>query len=155
MQARKWTGQQMQDRYDAKTGKVSKILLLLIVLLFAVPVMLLFYNRKLYYTDHLAFATEFMNFVILGTLWLLPWLFSLFFRILWKVFHLAPEFNENTTGTTIVLALLLLQLSLSTKRVYRQPWYFTLPKVLALSVSFVLCVWAYRFILFHAVMMLL
>lgn len=72
MQERNWTEQQMEDRYNTKTDKISKILLILLVLLFSVPVALLFYNKRLYYADHLAFATEFMNFLILGLLWLLP-----------------------------------------------------------------------------------
>jgi hypothetical protein len=155
MQQRKWTEQQMEEHYDHKSDKVSKVMLILLVFLFSAPVALLYYNKRHYYADHVVFATEFMNFLILGVLWMLHWALFLFFRILWYGFHLAPQFDEFFWGMYILLALCLIQLTVSAKRVYNQRWYITLPKALALVAGLAACVIIYRYILFHVVMWLL
>lgn len=155
MQEKKWTELQMEERYDQKTDKLSKVMLILLVLLFSIPVTLLFYNKDRYYADHLTFATEFMNFLILGLLWILPWSLYLILLFLWKVFHVAPPAYDNISLLMLLLCLVVIQLPIAAHRVYRQPWYFILPKALVLTLSFAVCVVAYRFILFHVVIWML
>jgi hypothetical protein len=155
MQQRKWTLPQMEEQYNHKTSKVSKVMLILLVFLFSLPVAIIFYNKKLYYADHLAFATEFLNFVILGVLYLLPLLIGLTFYFLRSAFHLRVGFNLSSTGMYIALAVCWLFLTTAAARIYNQRWYITLPKTLVLILSFAVCVVVYRYILFHTVMWLL
>ena len=58
------TREQFIRKYDANSAKASKVILILMVFLFSVPVSLLFYSNTRYYVDHLTFATEVINVVI-------------------------------------------------------------------------------------------
>jgi hypothetical protein len=154
MEHKKWTMAQMEEHYNSESGKVSKLLLIVFVFLFSLPVSMVFYTRDGYYSDHLVFATEFANFIILVVLTLLPYLLAIPLLLYVSLSKHRLHLNMNSDFTFVVLALILFSyLLIAAKRVYRTNWL--IPKTLLLLVSTVAVVTLYRFILFQVTISLL
>jgi hypothetical protein len=155
MKEKGWTMQQMEEHYNAKSGKASKMLMILLVFIFSVPVAILFYRRDLYYSDHLVFATEFISFLIYGVLTILPIILICTFLLLRFLLHdNSLTFDPNSILANILLALIMgSYLFIAANRVYKQSW--TLPRVLLLTVCTGFTVLLYRFILFYATLWML
>ena len=144
-----WTVEEISERYDAKSGVNSKLLLILLVLGFSVPVSLLFYSRNQYFFNHLVFATEFLNYLIFYILMAVPFLLFLIFGLL-SALGVPVSLDVNSGGALILLLILIWGfLALAARRVYRQHWALTLVKTLLLFISFTCLVFLYRFMLFH------
>lgn len=157
MKTKGWTEEQMSEHYDAKSGKLAKLLLILLVLFLSVPLALVYFSRKRYYVDHLIFATEITNFIILVILLLLPWLFFLIFYALRHGFGMSTAgFDINGDLSLGILGLgLLTYLSLASHKLYRANWWLAVAKSFAVLIGLFFCVLFYRFVLFMATMAML
>lgn len=156
MKERKWTEAQMEEHYDAKSSKISKMMMLLLVFLFSAPVTLVFYNRQRYYFDHLVFSTEFICFIIYGVLLLLPMLLIALAYVYAYLFKQNVSFSLTNNYAMLAGFLLLWGfLCAAAKRVYKQSWAYTIPKTLLLTVAFVCVMFFYRYLLFYTTMAIL
>ena len=154
MNEKHWTKEEMTEHYNHTSGKVSKMLLVLLIVLFSVPISILFYKRDTYYFDHLVFATEFVNFIIYAVLLLLPYLLFAILFLLSGIFHLKVNLDINSGYFILVLFLILwTYLTLAAKRVYKVSWVAARTFLLAFSSLYV--VYIYRYILFHITLSLL
>ncbi len=146
----------MEEHYNVKTDKVSKLLLIALIFLFAIPVSLIFYNKKYYFFDHMIFATEFINFIIYFILLLIPYTLAGLYLLLAKYFGYRGDATLNSEPFLILLFFLLwAPLALSSKMVYRQSWPLSIIKALLLTICFAVVVVIYRYILFQVTMFLL
>lgn len=153
---RKWTDKEMEEHYNAKTDKVSKLLLIVLIFLFAIPVSLIFYNKKYYFFDHMIFATEFINFIIYFILLLIPYTLTGLYILSAKYLGYDGDATLNSPPFLVLLFLLLwAPLVLAGKKVYRQSWPISVIKALILTICFAFVVIIYRYILFQTTMFLL
>jgi hypothetical protein len=149
MEKRKWTLAEMEKHYNAKAGTVSKLLLIVLVFLLSIPLSILFYNRKVYYFDHLVFATEFVSFIIYALLEALPMLLYGLVLLWEQATGKYPNVDVNSEGAIILLlAIIWLYVAAAAKRVYRQKWVYPRALLFAICTGFVVLL--YRYLLFHA-----
>lgn len=156
MEERKWTPQQMETHYNEETSHISKVLLILIIFLFSIPVTLLFYSRKLYYFDHLIFATEFINFIIYCFLFLMPALLTIFF-LLNEIIFKSNSFIDINSGifVGIILLLITFYLTIATRRVYQKKWAYSIFASVLLTLSMACVILFYRYLLFQITLLIL
>lgn len=154
MEKRKWTESEMAQHYNAESAHISKMLLILVIFLFSVPVSIFFFNRKNYYFDHLIFATEFINFIIYGLLLIGPTLLFVTMVLLRSVSRHDIDFNINATPVTVtIMAIMWFYLLIAAKRVYRHSWLYTITATLLVTLSMVFVIIAYRYLLFQVTML--
>ncbi len=72
--------------YNAHTTSVSKLLLVVLVFLFSVPLAVMNYSKKNYFLDHLQVSFEFHAFLLLLNMMLVPLLFSVFVHLVASLF---------------------------------------------------------------------
>ncbi len=63
-----------ETKYNSHSANLSKTILLLLALLFALPLMLLFSNKTKLYIEHLMFSLSFVTFLLLGVFILIPYI---------------------------------------------------------------------------------
>lgn len=144
----------MAYHYNAESAHISKMLLILVVFLFSIPVSIVFFNRKNYYFDHLIFATEFINFIIYGLLLIAPTLLFIAVVLLRGVSGHNIDVNINSTPVTVaIMAIMWIFLLVAARRVYRQSWFYTIPATLVVTLSMVFVIVAYRYLLFQVTML--
>src|SRR5690606_24193686 len=136
---------------DAKSGKLAKLLLFLLVLFFSVPVALVNFSRKRFYVDHLVFSTEAINFLILFFFLILPWIVTLVYTAIRSWFGIAVPFDVNDKFILVALVISLTSyLAVISWRVYHPPVWLAISKGLLLFAGLFLSVQLYRFTLFQA-----
>lgn len=154
MEERKWTPEQMEEHYNEKSGKISKMLLVLLIFMFSLPVALIFYNKNTYYFDHLVFATEFINYLIYFMFLILPYIFTAIYILIHFLFRITPDFDMNGILPISFLFLIIWSyLWVSARRVYNVKWM--LPRSILLLASAIIVVLLYRFLLFQVTMLML
>ncbi len=154
MEKRKWTESEMAYHYNAESAHISKMLLILVVFLFSIPVSIIFFSPKNYYFDHLIFATEFINFIIYGLLLIGPTLLFATMVLLTGVFGHNIDLNINSTPVTVtIMAIMWAFLLVAARRVYRRSWFYTISATLLITLSMVFVIVAYRYLLFQVTML--
>lgn len=68
---------ELGEKFDHISPKVSKLLIIILVPLLASALMLLFRRSKRYFFDHFIFAAEYLSFLIFYVFFLLPMMFAL------------------------------------------------------------------------------
>lgn len=151
-----WTEMQLREKYNAKSGKLAKLLLILLVLYFSIPLAIVHLSEKRYYVDHLVFSTEVINFLILIVFFIIPWLQKLILAASnhWFGFDFQLDWNGLASRVIIILGLSL-YLVIATRRVYGSSWWFSSVKSLILFLGLFVCIVLYRFTLFHTTMAML
>lgn len=157
MKAKKWTEVQMEERYNEETSHISKMMLILLVFLFSIPVSILYFNRSGYYSDHLAFATEIVSFMVYCLFLLIPWLFTLIYILLIKLAHyrISESAVNSYAGVLPLLLLLWLWITVAAKRIYKQNFAWTLVKSLLICISTIPIIIFYRYVLFYLTLWML
>jgi hypothetical protein len=69
------TIEQFREKYQAESTNLSKMLLVLLALMFTIVLMVVCFARKFYFFDHLLFSMEFFSFHILVNLLVLTYFF--------------------------------------------------------------------------------
>jgi len=139
-----------EARYNSHSANLSKSILLLMALLFAVPLMLMFFSKTSLYIEHLMFSLSFVSFLLLGTFILLPYLiFAAQSLLNWVGFDF--HINWNGLGSILfALSIIGVYLGKGLKTFYNQPYTVIVPKTLVLIFALVFTVLFYRFALFFA-----
>jgi hypothetical protein len=143
------TAEELEIKYNEESGKVSKMMLILLVFLFSAPVALMFYHKNQFYFNHLMFSLEFINMILYGFFLILPISMMIVFVFFNQVLQLNwnPDINSPLI-TLLLLISLFVYLSLAARRVYEQRWILIIPKALMLTFSIAVLVLVYRFMLF-------
>ncbi|MEZ4722558.1 MAG: DUF3667 domain-containing protein [Flavobacteriales bacterium] len=133
--------------YNDHSSNISKIIILLLALLFAVPLMI-FNFRWTYFFDHLMFSLSFISFLLLGVFIVLPYLL---FSLWWMASAVGYNIQVNWNGTGVVafaLTVLGVYLFSALRTFYQQGLVTTIFKTLGLMLCLVVIVILYRFVLF-------
>lgn len=77
MQSHHLTLDQLAAKFDAKSPKVAKLLLLIIIPLSGMALHGLFYKKRLYFFDHITLAAELNTFYLYFTFFVIPLLFTI------------------------------------------------------------------------------
>lgn len=139
-----------ETKYNSHSANLSKSILLLLALFFAVPLMLLFYKKTSLYIEHLMFSLSFVTFLLLGIFLLLPYLIYASEALLnWR--GIDVQMNWNSTGSILfALSLMGVYLGKGLKTFYDQRYTVIIPKTLLLLFALIFTVLFYRFALFFA-----
>ncbi|MEX0968261.1 MAG: DUF3667 domain-containing protein [Bacteroidia bacterium] len=146
---RGWTEEYFEQQYNLHSSNLSKLMLILLPVMFSFPLLLLFNSRKYYYIDHLAFALSFIAFLFLTFFIVAPYLLSGIVLLINKLSgsNISLDINDGKI-TLAVLLLAAIYLSIAMRNFYQQAWWWLVPKALLLMVSFIVIMLLYRFILF-------
>jgi hypothetical protein len=156
--AKKWTPSEMEQHYNEECTHVSKMMLILLIFLFSLPLSLLYFGKNRYYYDHVVFATEIVSYLIYTLFLLLPFLLLVVFYTLAYVFKivLPLEHIVNSMWSIFILLLIVwIWVARAAKNIYGQRWLLTLSKTLVVSLSSVLIIIFYRYILFYVTLAML
>ena len=146
--------EELNEKYNKESGKVSKIFLLALLPLSALALAGLFYSKRRYFFDHFIMATEFNSVMVIIIFLLLPLILvasSLVFP------NTDQVINDENIGMVIFVYLILLSfLSIALKRFYQQNWLLTILKSAAFLVIFNLGImYVYHCLSFLIVMLLI
>jgi len=139
--------------YDAKSSSVSKIALFFIIPIAAAIVLLLFFNIRKYYFDHLILSFELSAFYIALHFLLVPFLSFIaeWINKEWMQFF----WDDNLWLTWFQVLLDLMFVSAAFKRFYGQKWIWIIPKALIYTFLFqVLVIYLYRLLVLVVTLML-
>lgn len=147
------TLEELSERYDAKSPKVSKIMLLLLLPFTAFLLWMLFFRKRAYLFDHLMLGTE-MNTVFLYMVFLF---IPLLLRLGGQIWHLITG-GDFDYGDTVIVPLQFVILSIYWSRAFRTFYgtgrWETVWKTFVFFVLHGLLVYiVYRLLLFVVVMM--
>ncbi|HYF32599.1 MAG TPA: DUF3667 domain-containing protein [Chitinophagaceae bacterium] len=153
MKSKKLTMDQVAARFDAKSPKFAKILLLIIIPLSALAIQLLFLKKGRYFFDHITLASEINTFYLYFTFLLLPLLFIITYFIVYAFgVDLRNHLNDNISVPLHVTALAIYS-TLAFIRFYNEKKVPAILKsVLFLAAHWLIVYSIYRFILFCIVL---
>jgi len=139
---------QYANLYDPHSGTISKLLLIILVPLFAVLFAALYYRKERYFFEHLVFSLYFVifnlwvNWLILPTL--VPPALSLADRTGW----IEIESVDNVYSVSLHLLVTLVYVYLAANRYYGGRHMDNALRSLVVMVSYFSAIFLYRFILF-------
>ncbi|NOT75917.1 MAG: DUF3667 domain-containing protein [Cyclobacteriaceae bacterium] len=140
------------EKYTAQSTNLSKLLLILVVIMFSFALFAVNFSKKAYFFDHLLFSLEFNTFHILFNLIIFPTIliglikFVHLFGVDWGVI-----LNDNVYFI-IVASFLACFLFFGQINFYKQKWYWGLLRVAPLFFLFTLIIGLYRAMLFYFTM---
>lgn len=147
------TLEELAVKYNAKSSKVSKLLLLLYLPISALVLSLLFFRRKKFFFDHFILSAELNSFLVAFGFLLLPLLLSLIYRLgSWTDKGFEFFINDFTIGL-IIGSTFLLVILFAFKRFYSENWLWTTIKSLLFLTTFIyIIIPIYNIILFYTTM---
>ena len=138
-----------REKYEAQSTNLSKLLLVLLAIMFTLALMVVNYSRKVYFFDHLLFALEFYSFHILLNQLIITYIFLLVIkggtalgvncRLL-----LSDRFFSGLIVVTLGYFLVRGQIHF-----YNQKWYWAIVRSIVLLFFFVQSIHVYRTMLFY------
>jgi hypothetical protein len=141
--------QALETKYDARTGVLSKTLIVLLVPIFAVVFSALFFRHRKYFVEDLVVATHFWSFnlIVLGVI--LPLLSLALIRAI-TALNMSAAFvtNDGVTSTVLQLCFAAYMLVML-HRYYGASWWYSGVTAALIAWSFFHIVWFYRFLLFE------
>ncbi|MBI1307741.1 MAG: DUF3667 domain-containing protein [Bacteroidetes bacterium] len=141
--------EQLKTRFNKKVVDHSKLLLILLVFLFSLPLPVLFFRQKLFYFNHLIYSLGFITFILYVIFLILPMLFFIIQLLMHTVFRINFNPDINSIGFLIsLLFLIFIYLFFGLRKFYEQKNAVTFLKSLFLTLWMMFVVLAYRFILF-------
>lgn len=135
-------------RYNQQSTNMAKMVLILMVVYFSVPLTLVNYNRKMYYSDHLLVSLEACSLIILINFLLLIWVFKFLIVMANGVgFDLTYILNDSYMSWMSfgLITYLCFQLE---RRAYQQGLWPAIGKAGLLAISFYAVLQLYRASLF-------
>lgn len=145
--------EELGRKYDAKSPKFAKVILLIVVPMCSLILALIFRGEKRYFFDHLTLAAELNSFFLYFTFFIIPLIFMI---TLWLQRLLAGERDNLLLGDNVSIPLYLsvfgIYSSFAFKRFYKvKPIIAIIKSVLFLSSHAFIVYIIYRFILFCVV----
>jgi hypothetical protein len=147
LQERKISYDEYRPRFDDAIGGQAKTLVVVLVPIFALPLLILYWRERRYYVEHLVFSTHFFAFFLL----LLPALHIVTFILIRSLYAAGIRLSvlEHDTFLTMVMLFLCgVYLWFALRRAYGQGKLMTTIKCFALVACIMSVIQLYRFILF-------
>jgi len=147
------TLQELNEKYNKQSAKVSKIFLLVLIPLTALVFYILFFTKRRYFFDHFIMATEFTSIMVIIVFLLLP----LIIAVSGLIYAPTARFfnDDNIIPVAVIHLVLLIYLSFALKRFYQQSWLLSIVKSIVFLFVFDLGVmYVYNCLLFLIVMLL-
>lgn len=142
---------EVQQQYDDKSGKFSKVFLLLYLPLTALVLKLAFVRHKRYFYDHFVLATELNCFIVFVTYLVLPLV-----MVIAKLLGVNVEeyFSDNSMLFLFVQFFFMVITTLAFRRFYREGWISSSVKAGGFMVLYLFAIkYVYSIILFMIVML--
>lgn len=141
--------EEFQEKYQAQSTNLSKLLLVTLVLVLTATHMVVNYSKKNYFFDHLLVSLEFYSFHLLVNMLLLPAIVLLLIKIAASI---GWDWNSLLTDRIFsvpVYGLILYFLIRAQRIFYLQKWYWAIPKAIILFYLFTETIPLYRILLFY------
>lgn len=150
MAATGMTADQLAKKYNDASPGFAKIMLLVYLPLVGLTFKLLYFRRRLYYFDHLIFATEFVSFYVFF-IFLLTSMLALIVSAIYPPGR--SWFTDKSVLGPVFQLIILIWIVVASKRFYQQSWVWTIVKAIAFLVLFFFVIsYIYNLILFFAVL---
>ena len=140
------------EKYEVQSTNLSKLLLVLLAIMFALALMVINYSGKVYFFDHVLFSLEFYSFHILLNLLIISYIFLLLIKggnALGVDCRLLLSDNFFSRLIMVTLGYFLFRGQI---HFYNQKWYWGAVRSIALLFFFVQSIYIYRTILFYITM---
>lgn len=148
LQERKITYDEYRPHFDAAIGGQAKTLVIMLVPIFALPLLAFYWRARRYYVEHLVFSTHFFAFFLL----FLPVLHLALLALVRGSFaaglKIPALFRNDTFLTLLMLFICGIYLWLAQRRVYGEGKTLTTIKCVALVACIMVGIQLYRLILF-------
>lgn len=144
--------EEFTKEYEAQSTNLSKLLLVLVVVMFAIVLAVINFSRKAYFFDHLLFSLEFFTFHILLNLLLITYLLYFIIKAAaWIGLHWQMLLGDNyfTLITYVTIAYFLIRGQIN---FYGQKWYWAALRTTVLILSLLEIAALFRWMLFHVTM---
>lgn len=139
-------------QFDMQATTMSKIFLVLLIAYFSIPLTLVNFNRRMYFSDHLLVSLEACSLIILVAFFTIPWLIRFFVAVGgWAGFHWEFLLTDLYGSIVSMLALLYFFYQLERKAYSQQEWK-ALGKAAFLIFCFFVVLQTYRATLFFITM---
>jgi hypothetical protein len=145
---RQITYEEYRPRFDAAIDGQAKTLVIVLIPIFALPLLALYWNARRYYVEHLVFSTHFFAFFLLFLPALHLGLLALLRGTAAVGLHVPPLLRSDTFLTLLMLFLCGIYLWLALRRVYGEAKLRTTIKCVVLVAGIMSVVQLYRLILF-------
>ena len=141
----------LMQAYDAKSAKIAKPMLFIMIPMAGLVLFGMFFKRRRYYFDHLIYATEFSSLFIAVNFLLLPLLVSV---LVWIIPGSTSLFNDDAPTWIITNLLLAVYVSIAFRRFYKLPWWACVLTALLFMAAYVhLLEYFYKTVLYYCVML--
>ena len=149
LESKKVTIQELYTKFDSKSPKFAKILLLIIIPMTALVFQILFRKQHRFYFDHLTLAAEVNTFYLYFTFLIMPLLFILAYLIALAFGADIRNYLDDTISIPLHMSLLLLYSTIAFIRFYgAKKWRAVLKSALFLVAHWLIVYVIYKFILF-------
>lgn len=149
------TADQLAEKYNAKTSTYSKLMLILLVPLFALVFAVMNFKRSRYFADHLLMGLEFMAFALFYCTIFMALLLQAVAFILWNVFGYDPASLFNVEWMVVLpatMGLIVYFIYRSQRKFYQQKIWMAAVKSIVFVYLTIYVIYVYRFLLFHVTM---
>lgn len=144
------------EKYDKVALDYSKTLIILFVILFSLPLALLFWSKRQFYYNHLIFSLSYVTFLLFGLLLVLSTLSAVIFKIYYWISGTELQIDANGNAFTIfLLTIIFFWLLNGLRTFYDQKLLWTIPKAILLTIGTIGTIVAYRFIMFFIIINLI
>jgi hypothetical protein len=155
MQEKNVTFAELAAQYNVKTATYSKLILILLVPLFALAFAIVNFKRASYFADHLLMGLEFSSFLLFYNVIFLAAFVQVVSVVAWYVFGLditTLDGSETYFVFPVVIVSTLYFLYRSERTFYQQKVWLAGVKALGFLLFCPLVIYFYRFVLFHVTM---
>lgn len=154
MEKRELTLDQLAIKFDQKSPKFAKVLLLIIIPLSALVFQLLFWRKDRYFFDHITLAAEVNAFYLYFTFFIVPIVFIIIYLIARFVFGVKTLSLGDNISMPLYMTVLGIYSSIAFTRFYKEKKLWAIVKcVLFLFAHWLIVYTIYRFILFCLVLL--
>lgn len=141
--------EEFQEKYQAQSTNLSKLLIVTLVLIMTVTFMIINYSKRNYFFDHLLISLEFYSFHLLVNMLMLPALILLFVKLAGAVGWDWTGILTDRVFSWPVYGLILYFLFRAQKNFFNQKWYWAIPRAIILFYLFTETIPLYRILLFY------
>lgn len=153
MEKKKLTFEQLSEKYNAKSPKFAKILLLVIIPLTAFLIQILFLKKGRYFFDYMTLSSEINTFYLYFMFFIVPLLFMTAY-IIGTLFgqDIRPYLNDNIS-TPVHAIVVGMYTRVAFTRLFKEPGFRTILKsIIFLIIHWLIIYTVYRFILLSVVL---
>lgn len=142
IEERQTTFEAYSEVYSARSTNLTKSLIILHVPMMSLFLMLIYWKKRLYFTDHMVFSLYVISFVLLA---------GILGLYLMALIQTIPGIDQDLPFTIygyVLIAALLVYFTLSVRKFYSEKWLWTSLKTPLVIAAFIVSHFIYRGILF-------